>query len=102
MIAAVRRGRAGPGGRHEALGDRQLLAAERPAPGHVLRAVGAVEIGVGAHDVGALARDAVEDVAVDPVGGARGRRPFEPGEERARALLAEEVLEALAEREAEA
>src|SRR6202161_3633984 len=86
-------------GRHEAVGNRQLVATERPTPFDIPARILAVEIGGGAQHVGALARDAIEDIAIDAVLAATRRRTFEPSEERARPLLAEQVLDAVAERE---
>ncbi len=85
--------------RHEAVGDAKLVTPERPAPGDVFRPVLAVQIGIAAQHVRALARHAVEDVAVDAAGAPARGGSFQPGEERPRPLGAEQILKALAERE---
>ena len=86
-------------GRHEAVGNRQLVAAERPTPGDVLRAVGAIQVGIAAHHIRALSRYAMEDIAVDAVCATPGGGTLQPGDELACASLVEQVLGTLPERE---
>ena len=86
-------------GRHEAIGNCELMAAKRPTPGDVLGAVGAVQVGIAPHHVRALARHAMKDIAVDAACAAPGSRTLEPGDELALALPFEQVLDGLSERE---
>ena len=84
--------------RHEAVEQAELLAPKCPTPFDVGGAVGAVEIGVCAHDVRTFMSDAIEDVAGDAMRRAPWRGSGKPVGERTRALLAEQVGKAHSER----
>ncbi len=82
-------------GRHEMRGYRELPIPKGPAPGHVLRPVLPVQVGVGAQHIGPLRGHPVEHVAVDPVSATLWGRPLQPLGERPRPLGTEQLAELL-------